>query len=84
MLNLRNQRGSITFFILSSCLFFIASVTGVFMYMQSKQIAVDREYRQIKQVYEESLNEVDPTYEKTNINEENKEVRVQEQLQEEP
>lgn len=52
MLNLKNQKGSITYFVLISCLFFITSVTGVFMYMQSKQIAVDREYRQIKSFYE--------------------------------
>ena len=86
MLNLRNQRGSVTFLILSSCIFFIASITGVFMYMQSKQVAVDREYRQIKQIYEKSLNEEDTTEQETNLNntnEQNKEAQGQEQLQEE-
>lgn len=54
-MNLKSQRGSITLFVLVSCLFFIASVTCVQIYMQSKQIAVDREYRQIKANYEAEL-----------------------------
>ena len=55
MINLRNQKGSITLFVLISCMFFIASVTCVQIYMQSKQTAVDREYRQIKSNYEGNL-----------------------------
>ena len=55
MVNFRNQKGSITLFILISCMFFIASVVCVQMYMQSKQTAVDREYRQIKSNYEGDL-----------------------------
>ena len=43
MINLRNEKGSITLFVLISCLFFVASVACVQMYMQSKKIAVDRE-----------------------------------------
>ena len=54
-MNLKSQRCSITLFVLVSCLFFIASVTCVQIYMQSKQIAVDREYRQIKANYEAEL-----------------------------
>ena len=41
MINLRNEKGSITLFVLISCLFFVASVACVQMYMQSKKIAVD-------------------------------------------
>lgn len=52
MINLRNEKGSITLFVLISCLFFVASVACVQMYMQSKKTAVDREYRQIKSNYE--------------------------------
>ncbi len=52
MINLRNERGSITLFVLISCMFFVASVACVQMYMQSKKVAVDREYRQIKSNYE--------------------------------
>ena len=52
MINLRDEKGSITLFVLISCLFFVASVACVQMYMQSKKIAVDREYRAIKSNYE--------------------------------
>ena len=52
MINFRNEKGSITIFVLVSCMFFIASVACVQMYMQSKRVAVDREYRQIKFNYE--------------------------------
>lgn len=52
MINLKNEKGSITLFVLVSCVFFIASVACVQMYMQSKKTAVDREYRQIRANYE--------------------------------
>ena len=52
MINLRSENGSITLFVLVSCMFFIASVACVQIYMQSKQTAVDREFRQIKDNYE--------------------------------
>ena len=52
MIDLKNEKGSITLFVLVSCVFFIASVACVQMYMQSKRVAVDREYRQIKSNYE--------------------------------
>lgn len=52
MINLRDQRGSITLFVLISCMFFVASVACVQIYMQSKQVAVNREYKQIKSNYE--------------------------------
>ena len=52
MINLRNEKGSITLFVLISCLFLVASVACVQMYMQSKKTAVYREYRQIKSNYE--------------------------------
>lgn len=54
-MNLRSNKGSITLFVLTSCLFFIASVTCMQIYIQSKQTAVDKEYRQIKSNYEKSL-----------------------------
>ena len=61
-MNLRNQKGSITLFVLVSFLFFLASVACVNMYMQSKQTAVDREYRQIKANYEKDINNMDSIY----------------------
>lgn len=59
MINLKSQKGAITLFVLVSCMFFVASVVCVEMYIQSKKIAVDREYRQIKQNYENSINNDD-------------------------
>ena len=53
-MNLRREKGSITLFVLVSCMFFIASIACVQIYMQSKQTAVDREYRQIKSNYEQN------------------------------
>ena len=61
-MNLKSQKGSITLFVLVSCLFFLASVACVNMYMQSKQVAVDREYRQIKATYEKDINNMDSIY----------------------
>lgn len=55
MIKLKNENGSIVLFILISCLFFIASVACVQMYMQTKQTSIDREYRQIKGNYEANL-----------------------------
>ncbi len=58
MCSLKNQKGSITIFALVSSLFFVASVACVAMYMQSKQVAVDREYRQVKENYEVSIEKI--------------------------
>lgn len=55
MIKINNQKGSITLFVLVSCMFFIASVVCIQMYIQSKKIAVDREYRQIKANYESTI-----------------------------
>lgn len=62
MIKLKNERGSVTLFVLASCMFFIASVVCVNMYIQSKQISVDREYKQIKSNYEKDLNMIDTIY----------------------
>ena len=62
-MNLKKQKGAVTLFVLVSCLFFLASVVCVNMYVQSKQVAVDREYRQIKANYEKDINNMDSIYE---------------------
>ena len=68
MRNLKNENGSITLFVLVSCLFFVASVACVGMYMQSKQTAVDREYRQIRANYEVSIDKLKKSGEILNKN----------------
>ena len=65
MINLKNEKGSITVFVLASCLFFIGAVACTQIYMQSKQTAVEREYRQIKSNYETGEN-IDSVYEEIN------------------
>lgn len=64
MINLKSEKGSITVFVLASCMFFITAVTCMQMYMQSKQIAVDREYRQIKANYEKDISNIEEIYDK--------------------
>ena len=61
-MNLKSQKGSITLFVLVSCLFFLASVACVNVYTQNKQIAVDREYRQVKANYEKDINNMESIY----------------------
>ena len=61
-MDFKGQKGSVTLFVLVSCLFFIASVACVNMYIQSKQSAIDREYRQIKATYEKDINNMDSIY----------------------
>ena len=62
MINFRNEKGSITVFVLASCLFFIAAVSCTQIYMQSKQTAIEREYRQIKVNYESDIDNMDDIY----------------------
>ena len=52
----RSEKGSITVFTLASCLFFLVSVIGVQTYTKNKQIAVENDYKQVKQSYEKDIN----------------------------
>lgn len=52
---LRDEKGSITLFILLSVLFFLVIVVSVFVYVQNKQSAMDREYNKIKNSYEQDI-----------------------------
>lgn len=89
MININNQKGSITLFVLVSCLFFIAAVVCIQMNMSSKQIAVEREYKQIKSNYEKDLgnskeiytklsqeNNMDVQFRDITIDEENKTISL--------
>ena len=62
MINLKSQKGSITLFVLVSCLFFVATVVCIQMNVSSKQIAVEREYMQIKSNYEKDLTNMNEIY----------------------
>ncbi len=52
---LKNEKGSITLFVLLSCLFFLAIVTSVGVYLRNKETAVEQQYQQIKQSYEQDV-----------------------------
>lgn len=58
----RNERGSITLFILASCMVFLVSIIGVFSYIKNKEITMDEQYTQIKKRYEVDLNNKDKLY----------------------
>ena len=60
--DLREDRGSITIFVLASCLFFLISVTGVQVYTKNKQIALEDDYIQIKKTYEQDLDNEEKIY----------------------
>ena len=60
--DLREDRGSITIFVLASCLFFLISVTGVQVYTKNKQIALEDDYIQIKKTYEQDLDNEENIY----------------------
>lgn len=87
MQSLKNQKGSVTVFVLVSCLLFIGCVVCVQIYMQSKQVAIDREYRQIRTNYEtdtNSLNDIyDELYEKQQALEEKTNAQQQTSIEQE-
>lgn len=61
-MNLKNEKGAVTLFVLVSCLFFLTSVACVNMYLQTKQSAVNKEYQQIKANYEKDLANANTIY----------------------
>ncbi len=58
----RDERGSITLFILASCMVFLVSIVGVFSYIKNKEVTMDEQYIQIKKRYEVDLNNKDNLY----------------------
>lgn len=57
-----DEKGSITIFVLASCLFFLVSIMGVEVYTKNKQMAVDEKYHQIKSTYEKDLENKEKIY----------------------
>lgn len=60
--NLKCEKGSITIFALASCLFFLVSIVGVQIYTKNKQIALEENYKQIKQSYEKDVGSEENIY----------------------
>ena len=63
MFNFKSEKGSITLFVLASCIFFIASVTCVQMYLNNKERAINQEYKQVKSNYEKNIGKEGEIYE---------------------
>lgn len=51
----KNEKGSITLYVLLACLFFVISLVSVNTYMKNKEISVESEYQKIKQSYEQDV-----------------------------
>ena len=58
MINLKNNRGAITLYILISLLFFIIAIVSVQAHLKTKEANVESEYQKIKASYEKDANEV--------------------------
>lgn len=72
MINFRNQKGSITIFVIASCLLFVTTVMGIATYVQNKVNNEEEEYRKIKATYEQDVGKESEFYSNivanTNIN----------------
>lgn len=65
----KKENGSITLFVLLSCLFFLVVVTSVSVSLKNNSSSIDAEYTQIKENYEKSLENIDGIYEEVINNE---------------
>lgn len=71
-MNLKNNRGSITIFIIVSCLLFIITAVGIATYIQNKVNNSEAQYKQIKEIYEKDIGNEEFIYN----NLENKDIRT--------
>lgn len=58
MLNLKNNKGAITLYILASLLFFIVAIASVQANLKTKEAKIESEYQKIKAIYQKDANEV--------------------------
>lgn len=59
---LKNDKGSITLFVLLSALFFLVIVASVGVSMRNKERRVDAEFQKVKNSYEQNLDNKDAIY----------------------
>jgi uncharacterized protein YpmB len=62
MKKIKEEKGSITLFVLVSMLFFVLFLTGVYMISSSGEQAELGETTRIKEIYEKDLNRIDDVY----------------------
>ena len=55
---LKTERGSITLFVLISCLFFLMIITASYMFLLNKEKALDEQIRKVQKSYEVSQDEI--------------------------
>ena len=68
MINLKNNKGAITLYILVSLLFFIIAIASVQANLKTKEASVESEYQKIKASYEKNAGEVyDSKYKKVTV-----------------
>ena len=58
----KNQKGSVSLFILLSTLFFLVIVTGVAVNAKNKEINIDSQYERIKTTYEKDVENEEAVY----------------------
>lgn len=59
---LKNEKGSITLFVLISMLFFVMYIVGMYMLSSSKESSQIAEVAKIKEIYEQGVNNIDDVY----------------------
>ena len=65
---LKKQEGSISLFVLLSCLFFLVTVTSVAINVKNKEAAIDSEISKIKANYEKYVGNENQIYEENITN----------------
>lgn len=62
MKRLKQEKGSITLFVVVSMLFFVLFLTGIYMIATSKEQTGISETKRIKEIYEKDINRIDDVY----------------------
>ena len=67
-MNLRNEKGSITVFVVASCMLFIIVALGISNFIQNKSNNEEEQYREIKKSYEKDIGNEDKIYDRLKNN----------------
>ena len=60
--NRKNERGTITLFVLLACLFFVFILTGVYVYNLNKMQTQEQNIKQIQENYARDITRIDEIY----------------------
>ena len=67
-MNLKSEKGSITVFVVASCMLFIIVALGISNFIQNKSNNEEEQYREIKKSYEKDIGNEDVIYDRLNNN----------------